>query len=121
MTTADFLARGQRAALLAIAVLVPAIAAAQATIQYDAQVSRNQETMEILYGQTVECMRGMTQAALQQGEHEHKALMRTNMKFCGRPLYLHLVITMGWESKDAAGLLLATSDLSIKSFSNRSK
>jgi hypothetical protein len=115
MMAANFLARGQRAALLAIAVLIPAVALAQASVQYDHQAKVNEEIMETLYFRTIECMEGMTKASLRQGVRDRKALMTTNMHACGRPLYQHLVVTMGWESKDAAGLLLATSDRSITS------
>ena len=104
--------------MAAILVLIPLAVLAQADVHYDRKKAIDEQTMQQIYGQTIECMHGMTQASLQQGIRKAHLLQETNVKVCGRPLYIHLVITMGWESKDAVGLLMVTSDRTVTSFKN---
>ena len=107
------LLRGQRLCLLAIATLLPLIAIAQGEVYLDSKALARQQTMTLLYAQTINCMHVATLAITQQGVTKRSDVFAFTVKMCGHQLYDYLTGTMGWEKIDAAELVAAISNKTI--------
>lgn len=111
--TAAFLARAQRLCLLALVTLLPLIAIAQGEVYTDRKAIARQQTMTLLYAQTINCMHVATLAITQQGVTKRSDVFAFTVKMCGHQLYDYLTGTMGWEKIDAAELVAAISNKTI--------
>lgn len=107
------LARMQRWALTGALALVPVIGVAQAQLHYNAKAAIEQERMERLYVETIQCLQESTVAVLRMGLRDPQEVRNFNLKFCGHALFAQLTKRMGWSESDGVALIVRLSDMTI--------